>query len=220
MSLLVNELDCNTMSIGILTMQNVTNQPSHDGLNAAKQELSESLRTQFAHAQRNDLIKLHPLDAYHGYYKQFGRNYHVLFQLESIIQGKPIPTVSTLVEAMFMAELKNMILSAGHDLEKLSTPLYLRKSTGVENYTSISGKEIATVSGDHMLADSDGVISSILKGPDKRTCITAETRQVLYAAYATSDIPNDLLLQHLNDIEAYVRIFSPESVTQQKEVYL
>jgi len=112
-----------------------------------------------------------------------------------------------------------MLLTAGHDLEKIKMPLHLKISTGKEHYTNINGNEMSTISGDMMLTDSEGVISSILRGPDSRTRISSTTRQVLYTVYAPPGINERLVYQHLDDIEAYVHVFSFESTTHLKKVY-
>jgi hypothetical protein len=53
---------------------------------------------------------MEPIKTYHDYYKRFKKTYHILLQLESIVfKNKSIPKVSSLVEAMFMAELKNLL---------------------------------------------------------------------------------------------------------------
>ena len=66
----------------------------------------------------------HPvLQAYDAYYRQFKKTYHVQLQLESILfKGKSIPSVAALVEAMFMAEMNDLLLTAGHDLDALHLP--------------------------------------------------------------------------------------------------
>lgn len=118
-----------------------------------------------------------------------------------------------------MAELKNMLLTAGHDLEKVKLPLILKISEDTESYTGIGGKPAVTVPGDLMIQDAKSVISSIMKGPDQRTRITADTRQVLFTIYAPEGIRKDTIISHLNDIESYIRIFSPQSTTQLKKVF-
>lgn len=83
----------------------------------------------------------HPvLQAYNTYYCRFKKSYQVQLQLESIAwKGKSIPSVSALVEAMFMAEMKNMLLTAGHDLDVLQLPLTLDVSKGTESYQLMRG---------------------------------------------------------------------------------
>ncbi|KJR46281.1 hypothetical protein UF75_3312 [Desulfosporosinus sp. I2] len=220
MFVLQNELDdkAKDCSLGVLIMKNVWNTRS-DKLNSMKLELENGIRGNFGNAARKELEAFHPMDTYVSYYKRFGYTYHVLPQLESMIQGKSIPGGLPLVEAMFMAELKNMLLTAGHDFEKIRVPLCLKAPAGNESYTALSGKDVATISGDIMLADQEAVISSILRGPDLRTAITAQTRQAIYTVYAPSGIQNEMICQHLSDIEAYIRVFSEEASTSLKQVY-
>lgn len=214
MDIFMNEAGENEKcSIGILVMENVQNESSEDKLMSVRQELEGTIRSKYAKVSRGDLKALHPLDAYISYYKKFGYTYHVLPQLESVIKGKPIPGGLPLVEAMFMAELKNMLLTAGHDFDKIKAPLSLRVSTGNESFTAMNGKDVTTISGDFMIADQETVISSILRGPDLRTAITAHTTRVIYTVYAPFGVEEQLVREHLRDIEASVRIFSKKSST-------
>ncbi len=159
---------------GFLVMQGVANPARHPGLEAAKQALEERLRTQFAGQDRHALEAYGPIPAYTTYYRQFEKTYHVLAQLASIVyKGKPIPSVAALVEAMFMAEIKNGLLTAGHDLDLLQPPVTLDVAGGEERYTLLRGQAQGCKAGDMLMADQAGVISSIVYGPDERTQITA-----------------------------------------------
>lgn len=206
-------------SVGILIMLNVTNERSSEELNRHKREIEAELRIRYKEFSRKKIKSIHPIDVYDTYYKKFGNNYHVLHQLESVAGGKPIPTVSSLVEAMFMAELKNMLLTAGHDLEKIQLPLEGKISTGIEEYTGISGKDILAVKDDMLITDAAGVISSIIKGPDSRTKINPGTNRALFVVYVPSGINEKLVYDHLEDIENYVRISSDQAITDTKKVY-
>ncbi len=207
-------------AVGLLIMRDVANLPAHEKLELAKHELTSSIREKFSQATRGDIKSMHPLCVYAEYYKRFGYSYHVLLQLESVVfRGKTISSVSALVTAMFMAELKNTLLTAGHDIEKTDAPLYLKISLGNENYTGLNGKELTTIPGDMMITDSKGVISSILRGPDQRTSIDLKTNQVVFTVYALSGIDDNLIVQHLNDIESYIQIFSDAANTNLKKVY-
>ncbi|MPN07504.1 hypothetical protein SDC9_154774 [bioreactor metagenome] len=143
----------------------------------------------------------------------------MLPQLESVVKGKKIPEGLPLVEAMFIAELQNMLLTAGHDLDQISLPLRFSVSTGQESYLTLSGREVTAVAGDLMFSDRQSVISSILRGPDRRTAITEGTSRVLYSAYAPPGVEQELTMKHLNDMEGYVRLFSKEAVTTVKKIY-
>jgi len=205
-------------SIGVLVLERV--QRKADGkMLAVKQALEEELREKYGRMARDELKSLHPMNVYISYYKRFGYTYHVLPQLESVAKGKPLPDGLPLVTAMYMAELKNMLLTAGHDLDKIQLPLQAQYSNAEVRYTTLSGKTISTVPGDIIIADQFSVISSILRGPDLRTAITEDTRRVLYTVYAPRGVEKQWLSQHLNTIESYVQIFSGEAITYLKEVF-
>jgi len=105
---------------GVLVIRDVSNPPFSGDLARDKEALEEQLRLRFAGRARSDLEALPILQAYEAYYKRFKKTYHVQLQLESIaFKGKSIPNVAALVEAMFMAEVKNLLLTAGHDLDAL-----------------------------------------------------------------------------------------------------
>ena len=89
-------------------------------LDGDRTTLQAELRAKFAGKDRAAITALETIRAYAAYYKHFDKTYHVQLQLESIVfKGKAIPSVAALVETMFMAEVKNMLLTAGHDLDKL-----------------------------------------------------------------------------------------------------
>lgn len=195
--------------VGALVLRDVRNPSSSPALEAAKRDLERRLRAA-------DDISDHPiLRAYAEYYKARGQTYHVRAQRESVARkNKPIPTRSALVEAMFMAELDNLILTAGHDLDRLVLPVQADASRGADRYVTLSGKIAELKPGDMLMRDGQGIISSVLRGPDQRTPITAHTSSVLFAVYAPAGVDERAVRRHLRDIEAYVRLVAPEARTQ------
>lgn len=205
---------------GILAVQDVANPPTHPTLERQKEALEEQLRARFAGGDRNAIEALAPIQAYAAHYRRFKKTYHVQLQLESIaLRGKPIPSVATLVEAMFMAEVKNLLLTAGHDLDALQRPITLDVSKGGERYTLLRGQEQSLKPGDMLMADRLGVISSVLYGPDQRTQITARTRRALFAVYAPAGIGAQAVHQHLEDIRANVALVAPEAEVLMRQVF-
>src|SRR5512147_2354293 len=174
---------------GVLAMRAVSNPARHPDLENQKAALEEQLRVQFS-GQDRAAIASHPvLRAYAEYYRQFKKTYHIQLQLESIVlKGKSIPSVAALVEAMFMAEMQDFLLTAGHDLDVLHLPLRLDVATGSEQYTLLRGDEQVLKPGDMLISDQEGVISSIIYGPDRRTQITPATQNVIFTVYAPSGI--------------------------------
>jgi len=205
---------------GILVMRDVANPPHHPDLEAHKHHLQDQLRDRFSGQDRMAIATLAPIQAYNTYLKPFKKSYHVQLQLESVaFKGKSLPTVAALVEAMFMAEIKNLLLTAGHDLDTLRLPVTLSVATGQERYTILRGQDQVLKANDMLMADQVGIISSVLYGPDQRTQITASTRNVLFAVYAPPGIEEQAVLQHLEDIRQNVLFVSPEARVERMEVF-
>jgi DNA/RNA-binding domain of Phe-tRNA-synthetase-like protein len=206
-------------SVGVLALRDVVNPAQHPALDRRKENLEDQLRARFSAVDRTELRALPTLQAYHDYYKRFKKTYHVQLQLESVVfKGKSIPRVAALVEAMFMAELKNLLLTAGHDLDVVQAPVKLDVADGKERYVAINGQEQECKAGDMLIADTQGVISSILYGPDQRTRITSTTRQVLFTVYAPPGIGREAVRQHLEDIRDYVILVAPRAEVETLEV--
>jgi DNA/RNA-binding domain of Phe-tRNA-synthetase-like protein len=205
-------------AVGILVMHNVANPEHNAALDRHREELENRLRTRFA--DRNALSTLKPIQAYNAYFKRYKKTYPVQLQLESVaLEGKPIPRVAALVETMFMAELKNLLLTAGHDLEAIQMPVRLDVAKGTEQYIRLNWQEQRLKAGDMMMADAQGVISSVIYGPDHRTRITPVTRHVFFAVYAPPGIGEQAVYQHLQDIQANVRLVAPEAEVGLLNVY-
>jgi DNA/RNA-binding domain of Phe-tRNA-synthetase-like protein len=207
-------------AVGILVMRNVANPDHHPELDRRKEELENQLRSRFSDPHGTALAALAPIQAYNAYFKRYKKTYHVQLQVESVaLKGRSLPRVAALVEAMFMAELKNLLLTAGHDLATIQMPVRLDVSNGTERYILLNGQEQVLKPGDMMMADAQGVISSVLYGPDRRTRITSDTRQVLFAVYAPPGIGEQAVYQHLQDIQANVMLVAPEVEVESLEVY-
>ncbi|MBC7879172.1 MAG: hypothetical protein H7Y59_18540 [Anaerolineales bacterium] len=205
---------------GVLVIHDVVNPAHHPELEKHKTEIEEQLRAQFSGQDRAAMSAHSILQAYNAYYKRFKKSYHVQLQLESIVwKEKSIPSVSALVQAMFMAEVKNMLLTAGHDLDVLQLPLTLDVSKGTESYQLMRGDEQVLKADDMMISDKVGIISNIIYGPDKRTQITSDTRNVVFTVYAPSGIHEQAVMSHLKDIQKYVMVFAPQSQVELLNVY-
>jgi DNA/RNA-binding domain of Phe-tRNA-synthetase-like protein len=205
---------------GILAMNAVDNPPSHPELEHRKKTLEGELRSRYAGQGRRTLETIPTLAAYNSYYKKFKKTYHVQAQLESIaFKDRSIPSVAALVEAMFMAEIKNLLLTAGHDLDQLQLPVTLSIAGGDERYTLLRGQEQILKAGDMLISDQVGVISSIIYGPDLRTQITPATRNVLFTVYAPPGVSPQAVEAHLQDIRDYVLIVSPGGNVQRLQVF-
>lgn len=196
--------------VGLLALSGAANPERHEALDERKREIEEELRRRLAGKSKADLAALETIRAYTAFYKPFNKTYHVLLQLESVaLKGKSLSSATALVQAMFMAEVEHQLLTAGHDLEKVAPPVTIAASRGDETYTRINGSPQTLKTGDMFMHDADGILSSVIYGPDRRTQITGETRRVLYVTYAPRGIAGELLRTHLDRLEQYMRLVSP-----------
>ena len=160
------------------------------------------------------------LEAYDAYYRQFKKTYHVQLQLESVVlKGKPIPRVAALVEAMFMAELDSLLLTAGHDLDVVQPPVRIEVASGQESYVRLDGVEQVTKAGDMMIVDTVGILSSIVYGPDRRTQIRPETKRALFTVYGPPGIGAREMAAHLEELRENVVLIAPEAEVELEEVF-
>lgn len=192
---------------GALVLRDVANPERSAALEDRKRELERKLRDG---PDPGPIMR-----AYEDYYRARGRTYHVKAQLASIVaKGKPIPSRAALVEAMFMAELQNLVLTAGHDLGALDPPVRIDATRPGDRYVTLGGKEAELAAGDMKMADGQGIVSSILRGPDQRTRIGPRTRAVLFAVYAPPGVGAEVVERHLEDIRANVLLIAPEAQTE------
>jgi DNA/RNA-binding domain of Phe-tRNA-synthetase-like protein len=204
--------------LGILAMANVA--PTAPLNPSAVAEGMEEIRRRYGHLDRAGLKNTRPIRSYIDYYRAFGYSYHVLSQLESVLNGKKqFRAESGLLQSMFLTEIESMLLTAGHDVSLLKLPLRLAIAAEGETYLSLSGNEVAAVPGDLTVCDGNGVISSILRGPDSQSRITVSTTDALFTVYAPPGIDTDPILAALGKLRERILSFSPAAETMNLRVY-
>lgn len=207
-------------ALGILALGNVDNSMHNPKLDQKKTSLEAHLREEYQGKDRSTISEDPVMQAYKTYYKRFKKTYHLLLQLESIaLKNKSIPHVSALVEAVFMAELNNLLLTASHDLDRIQRPIRLDISQGDEFYTSLSGKQVTCKSGDMVMSDVQGPICSIIYGQDVRTRIREDTHNVLYVTYVPPGIHEEYVNRHLLELQENVTLFSPQAELIFRNIY-
>ena len=205
--------------IGLLELAKVENTRPSLQLDDQKRETEARLRERYRGFTRRDFSSLPVMTAYARYYKRFDKTYHVQLQVESIVlKGKALPSVSPLVDANFVSEVETMVLTAGHDVEKLRGDISIDVSRDGDQLTQMDGTPRAIRAGDMIMRDADGICCSILYGQDNRSPISVATTHVLYVAYAPVGVPAETVGAHLRAVEEHVRSFSPLAVTEQRRV--
>jgi DNA/RNA-binding domain of Phe-tRNA-synthetase-like protein len=190
------------LKIGLLEIKNINNKYCDSGLETEKRNLECFIKDNYT-----DLENIKTIEKYGQFYKKFGKTYPIQFQIRSIATGKKLPTRSTVVESMFMAELKNMYLTACHNLDTIVGPIEIKTATGIEEYTNINGKDYQLIKEDIIAQDSIGIIASVLYGPDKRTMINLLEKNIVFISYFPYGEENNKIINHFQDIISYLKIF-------------
>jgi DNA/RNA-binding domain of Phe-tRNA-synthetase-like protein len=200
-------------SAGFLVMRDVEDRKDAPEIVAAARALEEMLRRRYAGMDRTRLREEPVFREYAAYYRRFDKLYHVQLQVESVVfKNKTVPCGSSLVAAMFLGELKNGLLSAAHDLDRVEPPVILAATDGTETMDMLGGsknKAQQMKPNDMCMKDRRGIISAVLYGADQRTPLGPDSRHVLYTVYAPRGIDETLTRRHLEDIRDYVLLASP-----------
>lgn len=190
------------LKVSTVEVKNLENKKIDEALELEKRKLEDNIRKEYGKFQDFEVIK-----KYNQFFKKFGKIYPISYQIKSILEGKSFPSQYTVVEAMFMAELKNMFLTAGHDLDLVKGSLKTKITNGSESYVNISGRELNLKPSDITTEDESGIISSVLYGPDRRTMITEKTRNFLFFSYYPLGEDDEKIRNHFEDILKYIEIF-------------
>ena len=151
-------------------------------------------------------------DPYVRYFKKYKKTYPVLQQLESyLLKGRPFPSGDPINEAAFLMELRTRALLGVHDADRIHGRAELFRSTEKLPFPGIRGEETHCYPGDVTGRDEEGIIFSLIAGPDARTCIRPDSVHVIYLVFGVPGVsPADIagLQERLTD---YVRILAPEA---------
>lgn len=186
---------------GSLILEQIENKHKHAQLEQRKRELENLIRDEY-----KQVSKEKTLNSYISYFKKWKKTYPIEFQIQTIVNGKILPQVSILVDSMFHAELKNKILTSGHDLDAIGQELIFDLTSGDETYFKINGKEQRLKPQDILLRDAEGILANILFGPAKRSSITKNTSNVLYFAWSPHNINDEQIIAHLQDILSNIKL--------------
>ena len=203
-------------AIGVLEVSGADNTGNSPALNERKRKVEARLRETYRGYARKDFIALPVMAAYQAYYRRFEKTYHVQLQLESIVlKQKSLPDVSPLVDANFIAEVETLVLTAGHDADRLHAPVVIDVSQADDQMTPMNGAARLIRAGDMVMRDRDGVSCSIIYGQDNRSPISPATSSALYIAYAPPGVPADSVQSQLNGIWENIRLFAPQARLEQ-----
>jgi len=128
---------------GIMIASGLTAASERSGMDTLKSAEIDRIKTEHKGYERKTVLNSKPICYYAAYYKKFKKTYPVLLQLESILlKNKGIPNAGVPVESMFLAEVNNLLLTAGHDLNHINGILMLNIAAGTVNVDGVTEEQI------------------------------------------------------------------------------
>jgi len=187
---------------GALVARGCPNRPRAAAIGSDQRIVETRLRERFP----GSTIDVDPTAiAYASHFRRFGVRYPVVHQAKTIIAGRPIQSTSALAEVMFTAELDSLVLTSGHDLLALRDSLMVDVAGAEDTYTRISGKEQVPRLGDMVVRDTQGIIASVVYGPDFRTRLQDDSGAALFGAWCPIRIPAKVIEAHLATLADLLR---------------
>jgi hypothetical protein len=189
--------------IGLLQLEGLLPREGAAALDLEAERVEEGLKSRLAGLGRREIAALEPARRYAAHFSRSGKAYPVVLQAEAVAsKGRKIAMPDPLVRAMFAAELESMLLFAGHDIETLRGPLSLDLASGAESMPTLGGTEKIPPAGDLIMRDAEGIVASVLLGPDARTSIGPSTGRVLFAVYSPPGVQASVLRGGLDRLAA------------------
>ena len=102
-----------------------------------------------------------------------------------------------MVDAHFMAEMCAGILVAVSDCDRFEGEVTLDLADEGERCMGLGHRDMVTAQGEIVLRDEQEMVCILCQGPDEKTRVTEDTRNVLYYAYAVPGIDAQYLEEGL-----------------------
>ncbi|MEM5798717.1 MAG: tryptophan--tRNA ligase [Candidatus Aenigmatarchaeota archaeon] len=144
------------------------------------------------------------VNAYEKYFTRHGIEFPLATMYRAVLEGKEIPTLSPLVDAILLAELKHCLLLDIKDLDRIEGGLVLDEGYEGEEFIDMHGEKQFIQQGDIVLRDDKGIILSWLYGPAQRTKVHRDTRNAIIIGLPVPGIEEKALETCIKDAVKYV----------------
>lgn len=172
---------------------------------ALEKEISRretAVSERYASSSRARLKALPVISEYVSHFKRFKKSYHVLLQLASAAEGKPVGRFSPLVSIMLATELSNFVLSSGHDLDRVGLPFTFDIGDSRRAIDLLGDRSQTLKDGDITLRDESGetTLAAVVYGQSRHGMITEQTTHALYVAYGVPGVDGVTIEAYLGDV--------------------
>ncbi|MCL2897113.1 phenylalanine--tRNA ligase beta subunit-related protein [Brenneria tiliae] len=172
----------------------------------------KKMRLIHASSDRKELIrKDNTLSAYVHYYKKFKKTYHVLPQIESVLNGRSHFSTPGLIQALLLAEITTSLLIAGYDLLSLTLPLCIDVAQEKDHYLSVGGHDVQLKLNDICVKDQHGIVLSIIYGQSEKSRITNNTTDVFFIIDGVPGVSHSVVSAGLAHLRTLLFLLCPEA---------
>ena len=134
-------------------------------------------------------------------------------ELVFLLKGRPFPEGKYNNAVAFLTELKTGCLLGSHDADMIEGDLIIYIETEKTPFPGIHG-DAHSYPGDFTCRDDGSVVVSMIAGADERTCLTDNSKHVLYFAFGTPGMAAETLERHLDQVYEYIKVLAPAAKTQ------
>lgn len=181
--------------IGLITARGIDSDALERGLGLAQETASLDTSQRRAQAMTR-------MDAFESFFTQNGFRCPLRDQFKSILE-KGLPTGSPLVRALLLAEMSTGILMGAQDASAITGTLLCDLARGGEVFAGMRG-EVLCSTGEIVLRDSRGIIATLLQGPDRRTRLKKDTRDVVFIVFSVPNIEVTDIQEAMQAVQALV----------------
>lgn len=175
---------------------------SNHELEAEKRKAEEEMRSKFANLD-DPRIR-----AYETYYRGLGiEQSHMKSQIRSILKGKQMPVINTLVDSVLLPELRHCILMGAHDSSFIEGDAVVSVTKEGEEFTAIGNRLTRIPANDIVLRDDKEIIASIAMGPCEKTKLRHDTATAKIFAFLVPEVERKYGEIALQEAEEYINRF-------------
>ena len=179
------------VGFGLTLISGCRNAANPPGFDQYKRKLLRKMRKRETLAQISERI-----ETYAYFFQIFGFECPLIGHLKRTVNSG-FPRYSLFVDVHFMAEMCAGILVAVTDNNRFDGELTLDVADAGEICAGMGGREFITQKGEIVLRDEKEIVCVLCQGADEKTRISAETKNVLFYAYAVPGIDRQFLKEGL-----------------------
>ena len=182
------------MKFGYCFVKNLSAIQPSDNLKLKQRETEEYIR-------RSSQELIERAKAISRFYKVQGEKNrsHIESLIKSISNGRNIKPVNFIVDSVMIAEVRNALLLGVHDLDRIEGDVVLDTATEGERFVGIGQREITTRRNEIVLRDSSGIWASYTQGPDARTVVSPDSKNVMILGFFTPETSREAMTRGIQE---------------------